>query len=326
MSKKIIKDKITKNIQSNKPKVALITGSSGFVGKHLSTYLQSQNLKVYGIERNFPFGGFDAFECDILDVSRLKEVLKEIKPDYIFHLAAQSSVESSWKDPVGTFRINVEGTDNLINCVEELKLNSIILIASSGEVYGTAKSYPFTEQTIPEPNSPYSKSKLAQEEIALEHFKKNGTKIIISRSFPHNGPNQSENFACSSFAKQIVQIEKGEMDNIIVGNLDASRDYTDVRDIVKAYYLAVQKCKSGEIYNICSGKAYTIKEILDNLINLSTKKIITKSDKKKLRPSDIPLLLGDNKKFCTITNWKPYFTLNQTLKDTLDFWRNNLIK
>jgi len=299
---------------------ALITGIGGFAGSHLSSFLRKSGNQVFGIERR-ESDDKNVFQCDILDYSAVLKIMKEVMPNTIFHLAAQSSVKKSWDSNEDTHDINVKGTENILRAVAEAGCDSIVIIVSSGEVYGTNKNVPFTETSETMPNSPYSQSKLAQENIGLKFFRENGLKIIVTRAFPHTGPGQTPEFVCSEFAKKIAEIEKGKREFIDVGNLDAERDYTDVRDIVKAYALCAEKCVPGEIYNISSGEAVSIKKILDTLRSFSDFDIVVKQNHDKMRLSDIPILLGGSSKFREITGWEPSIKIEDTLKEMLEYWR-----
>jgi len=306
---------------------SLITGISGFVGPHLAEHLLNNKHEVFGVDiTKKKIENVISYQTDILDREGLFSVINEIRPDYVFHLAAQSSVKKSFEQPELTRKINVEGTKNLLDSILNAKISPTALIVSSAQIYGIPKRIPITEQHPLNPQSPYAKSRLEQEKLTLEYSKEHNMKIVIARSFNHTGPGQSEEFVCSDFAKQIVEIEKGLRKPLIkVGNLEAKRDFTDVRDIVKGYLLALEKGKVGERYNLCSGKAYSIEEILYMLIKESEcKDIKVRKDPKKMRHSDIPILLGDNSKFRKQTGWKPKIQIEQTLSDILEYWRKQI--
>ena len=263
---------------------AFITGINGFVGAHLSRLLLSKNLEVYGIDTSENFGRDEKVEyynIDLLDSEKLKKTIDSIKPELVFHLAGISSVKKSYNQPELCKKINVDGTKNLLDAVIKAKINPRILVVSSAEVYGVPESVPTKETANLNPKNPYAESKKEQEELCKRYMEK--LQIIISRSFQHTGPGQKPLFATSDFAKQIAEIEKGIKEPIIrVGNLEARRSFTDVRDIVKAYYLSIQKCIPGETYNIGSGKVYSIKEALDMLLSMSNVKIEVRIDPKKI--------------------------------------------
>lgn len=306
---------------------SLITGVSGFVGPYLAKHLLNNKYKVLGIDLiKKKIENVFSYQVDILDREGLFSVMRKVKPNYVFHLAAQSSVKKSFEQSELTKKINVGGTKNLLDSVLNAKVNPAILIVSSAQIYGIPQQIPITEQHPLNPVSPYAESRLEQEKLVLNYCKKHGMRIVISTSFNHIGPGQSAEFVCADFAKQIVEIEKGLRKPLIkVGNLEAKRDFTDVRDMVKGYLLALEKGKAGECYNLCSGKAYSIEEILHMLIKISKcKDIKVEKDPKKIRPDDIPILLGDNTKFRKHTGWKPEIHIVQTLKDIMEYWRKQV--
>jgi len=311
---------------------ALITGISGFAGSYLAEFLINKGYKVFGtFFDKSTFSNLDGFidkitlyQCDIRNYDNLKKIIKKVQPDEIYHLAAISFVPTSLKDPKLTFDTNLYGTLNLYQAIIELKFNPKILFVGSADEYGVVNEndLPIKEECLLRPMNPYSISKASADFLSYAYFKNYNLNIIRVRPFNHIGPRQSLEFVCSSFAKQIAEIEKGLKESILkVGNLDAKRDFSDVRDVVRAYWLAIQKGKSGEVYNICSGNVVSIKVLLNRLLNMSKKKIKIIQDPKRLRPSDIPLLVGDFKKFTKQTDWKPETPLEKTLKDILNYWR-----
>ncbi|MFH1283613.1 MAG: GDP-mannose 4,6-dehydratase [bacterium] len=315
----------------------LITGITGFVGSHMVEYIQKKKgIEIFGIERwrskkenldQIPMNKIDLTECDLRDSSSVKKAIEKIRPDKIFHLAAQSFVPTSWHAPAETITTNMIGQLNIFEAVREIGINPVIQIAGSSEEYGLVyeNEVPIKETNPLRPLSPYAVSKVGQEMLGFQYFKSYGLNVIITRGFNHTGPRRGDVFVSSDFAKQIVLIENKKKDPVIfVGNLTAKRDFTDVRDMVDAYWLATEKCLPGEVYNICSGKAFSIQEVLDMLLRMSTVKIKIKEDPKRLRPSDVPILLGDNTKFSKITGWKPKISFEQTLKDLLDYWRGRI--
>ena len=304
---------------------ALITGVNGFVGPYLVKHLVSNGFEVFGIDRSGKkkVDGCVVDSCDVTDYAAVFAVVNLVKPDLIFHLAGQSSVERSWKEPELTRKVHVLGTRNLLEAVVAGNLKPKVLIVSSAEVYGVPKRLPITEDHPLQPVTPYGESRVEQEKLALEYFRSKGVKLVISRSFNQTGPGQPPAFVCSDFAKQVVAVERGEKGAVVVGNLDVKRDFTDVRDAVVAYLLALQKGKPGEVYNICSGNNYSIRSVLDTLISFSAKSKSARivSDVSKARRNDIPELVGDNTKFQQATGWKPEVSLDQTLSDLLNYWR-----
>ncbi|OGF47741.1 MAG: GDP-mannose 4,6-dehydratase [Candidatus Firestonebacteria bacterium RIFOXYC2_FULL_39_67] len=315
----------------------LITGVSGFVGSHLVDFLlNKKNIEIHGadilggeksanIESSINKIKFHA--CDLRQSTPVRKLVKEIKPDRILHLAGSAFVGDSWSSPQNTFEMNVFSELNIFNALVELRLNPWIQIACSSEEYGLAakKELPISEKNELRPLSPYAVSKIAQDYLGYQYFKSYGLKVVRTRSFNHIGPRQNDKFVVSNFAKQIAMIEKGKQEPFInVGNLDSVRDFTDVRDIVKAYWLCTEKGIPGEVYNLCSGKGYKISEILRILLSFSKVKVKIKIDPKKMRLSDVPVWVGDNRKFVKQTGWKLEYSLKKTLSDTLDYWRGKV--
>lgn len=321
-------------------KKVLITGITGFVGSHLAEYIlkEHKNTKIYGLIRwRSPKDNISKIQdyinlCygDLEDYSSLEKILSTIKPDVIFHLAAQSYVDFSFISPVSTLSANVIGTANLLECIKTLKLEEnydpIIHICSSSEVYGQVKEdeVPIKETNPFRPASPYAVSKVGEDMLALQYFLSWKIKTIRTRMFTHEGPRRGEVFAPSNFAKQIAAIEAGKQKSVImVGNLNSIRTFMDVRDAVRAYWLLVNKCTLGEVYNIGGVETMTIGDMLNKLISFSRKKNIKiKVDPNRLRPSDVTLQIPSVEKFVLQTGWKPKFKFDQTLKDMLDWWRN----
>jgi len=309
----------------------LISGISGFAGSHLAEYILSLGHEVHGTTRwrsnleNLQEikDVITLHECDINDAFAFQEVIKKVKPDRIFHLAAQSFVKSSWTEPYQTLHTNVIGELNLFEAVRNIpNYKPKIQIAGSSEEYGHTETS-LNEESPLKPLSPYGVSKVAQDLLAYQYFKSYGMHIVRTRGFNHTGPRRGDVFVCSTFAKQIAEIEKDKkkLPIIKVGNLDAERDFTDVRDMVRGYWLALEKGEAGEVYNICSGKAIPIKNILRKLISMSKRDIQIRNDPERMRPSDLKVLIGDNTKFCEKTGWKPQIPIDKTLEDLLNYWR-----
>jgi len=312
---------------------ALITGITGFAGSHLADHcLERGGVDVFGIVRwrsrteNIEHlqGKITLLECDLRDATSTREVIEEIRPGYIFHLAAQSFVPTSWRAPTECLVTNVIGQLNIFEAVRKIDLKPRIQIACSSEEYGMTREdeLPITEDTPLRPLSPYGVSKVGQDLLAYQYFMSYQMDVVRTRGFNHTGPRRAPVFVVSDFAKQIADIEKGRKEPVIhVGNLDAERDFTDVRDIVRAYFLALEKGKGGEAYNICSEKSWRIGDMLDKLLSLSRAKIKVEQDAARLRPSDVPRLRGDCSKFRRDTGWSPRIPFEQTLKDMLEYWR-----
>ena len=311
-----------------------ITGITGFAGSHLADYcLERGDVEVYGIVRwrsrteniDHIVDRINVLECDLRDATSTRDVIEEVKPDFIFHLAAQSYVPTSWRAPTESLTTNVLGELNIFEAVRKIGLGCRIQLAGSSEEYGMVypDEVPITEDNPLRPLSPYGVSKVAQDLLGYQYYMSYKMDIIRTRGFNHTGPRRPPVFVCSDFAKQIVDIEKGLRPPVMyVGNLDAKRDFTDVRDIVRGYFMALEKGKSGQVYNICSEKCYSMREILDMLLAKSNIKIEIKLDKARLRPSDVPLLIGSCDRFREDTGWKPVIPFDQTLQEILDFWRN----
>jgi GDP-4-dehydro-6-deoxy-D-mannose reductase len=313
----------------------LITGITGFAGSHLADLcLAKPNVELCGIIRwrsrteniEHIWDRVKFLECDLRDATSTRDAIEEIRPEYIFHLAAQSFVPTSWNAPSESLITNIIGQLNVFEAVRKIKLDCRIQIACSSEEYGMVYpgEIPIKETNPLRPLSPYAVSKVGQDMLAYQYFMSYRTDVVRTRGFNHTGPRRPAVFVCSDFAKQIVDIERGQRDPIIrVGNLDARRDFTDVRDIVRGYWLALEKGKSGEVYNICSGKSHRIGDVLGMLIALAGVRVEVRQEASRMRPSDVPHLEGDYGKFRADTGWRPEIPFERTLKDLLDFWRSN---
>lgn len=314
---------------------ALITGVTGFVGSHLADLLLSKGYEVYGTYRwRSPMENVEhikdrikLIDTDIRDAHNVEKTIKTVGPDEIYHLAAQSFVPSSWEAPQETLTTNIIGTVNILEGIRTANKEIKLHVAGSSEEYGLVKpdEVPIKESNPLRPLSPYGVSKVAADKLACQYHYSYGLKTVVTRAFNHSGPRRGEVFVDSNFAKQIVMIEKKKTKPIMhVGNLTAQRDFTDVRDIVVAYNLALQKCDFGEVYNVCSEQTRTMQNVLDMLLKLTDVKIEIKQDQSRMRPSDVQILLGDSSKFRKKTGWKPTITYEKTLEDTLNFWRERV--
>jgi GDP-4-dehydro-6-deoxy-D-mannose reductase len=311
----------------------LVTGVTGFAGSHLVDYMLTRNdCEIFGIQRwRSPLENvahcmdkITMVECDLRDASSTRDTLERMRPDWIFHLAAQSFVPTSWSAPTESLTTNVLGQLNIFEAVRRIGLQCRIQIACSSEEYGMvyADELPIRETNPLRPLSPYAVSKVAQDMLAYQYWMSWKVDSVRTRGFNHEGPRRGPVFVASDFAKQIADIEKGIKPPVLhVGNLEARRDFTDVRDMVRGYWLALEKCESGEVYNLCSGKDYSIQRVLDLLLGMTKAKIEVRQDRMRLRPSDVPVLLGDRTKFTKATGWEPVIPFEQTLQDMLDFWR-----
>ncbi|MEW5759258.1 MAG: GDP-mannose 4,6-dehydratase [Candidatus Thermoplasmatota archaeon] len=297
---------------------ALVTGGSGFIGSYLVKFLSNEGIEAYGPTYK---------DCDVRKAKDLEKWLKKTRPNFIFHLAAQSFPTISYTNPRLTFDVNVFGTIALFECIRKLEIDTKVVVACSSAEYGLVKEneVPVNEEHPLLPVHPYGVSKVAQDLLAYQYYKNYGIKAIRARIFNTTGPGK-ENDVCADFTYGVAEIEKGKRKKMYVGNLEPKRDITDVRDMVKALWLSALKGKDGEAYNLCSSKAIGIKEILEKAISLSNKKIEYEIDKRKLRPTDEPIILGDNRKFCSATGWKPEISIEKTLKDMLNYWRGKIKK
>ena len=315
-------------------KKALITGITGFAGSHLAEHLLIKGMEVYGTDRwRSKLDNIEHFKddihlitADLRDAHSLDIVITETKPDYIFHLAAQSFVAMSWRAPADTMETNVIGTIHLFEAIRKAGINPVTHVAGSSEEYGLVYPHevPIKEENPLRPLSTYGVSKVAVDKLSYQYYKSYGMKIVVTRGFNHTGPRRGDVFVTSSFAKQIAEIEKGKDPVMYVGNLDSSRDFTDVRDMVKAYLLALEKCDPGEVYNVCSGKTIKISELLNLLLSMTKKKIEVRQAPERMRPSDVEILQGDCSKFKKKTGWKPTIPFEKTMEDLLNYWRERV--
>lgn len=309
-------------------KKILITGSEGFVGQHLVNLLK-KNYSVIGLSRNTTLSPQENLQYiigDILDKDKLYEILKTHLPDAIIHLAG---IAKTWgNDPQEVFNINLFGTLNIYETIVKLKqereFDPKILFISSAEVYGKTINPQAIDETAPlMPTNSYGTSKLAADRLSYQYSQTDNLKIVILRPFPHIGPGQQKGFFVPDMASQIVELEKDPQKNeLLTGSLSSVRDYLDVRDVVQAYQAVLEKnFAPGEVFNICSGRGVAIKEILDKLLLLSKKPLKGRQDTKLLRTVDLPVFVGNNKKFIQATGWREKYTLDQTLADVIDYWR-----
>jgi len=320
----------------------LITGITGFVGSHLADYILANfpEVQILGLVRwrspkdnvKHILDKIDLCYGELLDLPSLEVILEKHKPDVVFHLAAQSYVDFSFLAPISTLETNIVGTCNLLEAIKRLKLSSgynpIVHICSSSEVYGQVKKneVPIKEDNPFRPASPYAVSKVGEDMTAFQYWLSWKIRTIRTRMFTHTGPRRGEVFVVSTFAKQIAEIEAGIIPPVIkVGNLDSVRTFLDVRDAVRAYWLLVNKCLPGEVYNIGGIETMTIAEMLNSLLKFSKmKNIKIQVEKSRLRPSDVTLQIPCADKFIEATGWKPEIKFEKTLEDTLNYWRNYL--
>jgi GDP-4-dehydro-6-deoxy-D-mannose reductase len=309
----------------------LITGITGFVGSHLSEFLIKKGFEVFGTTTSgkpSPSERIKIFNCDIRDAAGIKNIISDIKPNQIYHLSGISFPPDSFKNPRMTFDVNFYGTMNLLEAVRELGLDSHILYVGSSDEYGAVadRYIPISEDCPLNPLNPYAASKVSANMLCYSYVKTYDMNIVMVRPFNHTGAGQRADFVCSDFAKQIAEIESGDKKLVIyTGNLDAERDFSDVRDIVSAYHLALEKGVSGDVYNICSERAYSIRWVLHTLLGFAKLSVEIKEDPSKLRAADIKILKGDCSKFKLISGWKPSIPFEKTLRDLLDYWREKIV-
>lgn len=312
--------------------VALVTGIAGFAGSFLAEELLSHGYAVWGtVIKDEPLDNLAHIqrelsldELNLEDETRCYELIKRVSPNYIFHLGAMSSVGKSFDRERATIRVNVEGTLNVLHPATELENFKKFLFISSADIYGmfTPKTKTLNEKQPINPISPYGISKAAAEQICRYYSRNYDLPVVVVRAFNHAGPRQREDFVIASFARQVAAVEADAQQPVIsVGDLSAKRDFSDVRDIVHGYRLLAEKGKKGEIYHLCSGKAVTIRSILDGLVKQSGKKIRVQIDKTRLRKSDIPVLKGSNRKAVQAVGYRARYSLDKTLADTLQYWR-----
>ncbi len=309
-------------------KKVLLIGAAGFVGSYLCRYFQ-QNTEMEVILTKLEgehLNGLSerVYDLNILEEDSILDLLERVKPDFICHLAAQSSVALSWKKPALTIDINIKGSVNLLEAIVKSTINPRVLLIGSGEEYGHINSneVPINENNLLRPGNIYAATKACQNMLGKIYSDAYNIDIMSVRAFNHIGPNQSERFVVADFCKQVADIEKGKQSPVLkVGNLSAKRDFTDVRDVVRGYAMLLDKGVRGETYNMGSGHAVEIRDILEKIISLSTRDIRIEVDKNKLRPVDIPIIEADTSKIYECCGWKPEISLEQTIQETLDYWR-----
>lgn len=309
---------------------ALVIGGGGFVGTYLVNHLHNDLKYDVAVTKTskekLTIENAALYDLDVLDKTQIMDVLERVRPDYIFHLAAQSSVALAWKNPTLTIDVNIKGSVNVLDVVRELDYKPRILLIGSGEEYGHIREgeSPIAEDNSIRPGNIYAATKACQNMIGRIYAQAYDMDVMMVRAFNHIGPNQSPMFVVADFCKQVAEIECGAKEPVIyVGNLSAKRDFTDVRDVVRAYALLVRLGKRGETYNVGSGKAVSIQEILEGILELSDRDIKVEVDPAKLRPVDVPIIEADISRIYGCTGWKPRISLKQTLEETLNYWRCN---
>jgi GDP-4-dehydro-6-deoxy-D-mannose reductase len=308
-------------------KKCFITGCNGFIGSHLAEYLVNRRLIVHGSinrsrERIAHLGDrITTYECEILDKQKLENLVSKVKPEVVFHLAAQSKVMPSWQDAELTLKVNVLGTLYLLEAVRKKCPNSVVVVVEAAAIYGNSRDEaPISEDHMLMPSSPYAVSKVAQDYLAGLYWPAYGMKVVRTRPFNITGPGNVGD-ACSDFAKGIVEIEKGKRESLSVGDLNSVRDVTDVRDALKAFWLLAVRGAPGTAYNLCSGKGYRVGDLLDRLMSMSNAEIKVVQDRAKKRVLQDSFQIGDNSRLRDL-GWRPLISIDRTLSGILDYWRN----
>ncbi|MCL5883252.1 MAG: GDP-mannose 4,6-dehydratase [Actinobacteria bacterium] len=315
----------------------LITGISGFAGSHLTSYLRSlEGVEVAGLDlvapgeqflELFPEGPPTVHCCDLAEARPLARAIEAEQPDAVVHLAARAQVAGAWESATAILETNIVCTQVLMQTLHEKAPQARVLIVSSSEVYGKVDQdrLPTDENSPLKPNNPYSVSKVGQEFVGIQYHEAFGAEAVIARPFNHIGPRQVGNFVVPAFARQIAKMEAGLREPVLrVGNLESRRDFTDVRDIVRGYWLLLTSGKPGEAYNVASGVSLPISEILGKLLQLSTVSPVVENIPELMRPSDTPVVQGDTSKLRSLGDWKPEISLEQSLEDTLNYWRRQV--
>jgi len=320
------------------PLTILVTGITGFVGSHFAEYALSRGAAVVGCQ--LP-GSSDEnishvreklqiVECDLRDPAETVRLVEHAQAEWVIHLAAQSAVGTSWSTPATTLSTNVLPQVHLLEAVRQAPMPPRFLVIGSSDEYGQVdeRDLPITEDCPLRPLSPYAVSKVTQDLLGYQYWRSYGLPIVRARAFNHEGPRRGDGFVTSSLARQIVEIEAGRREPVIhVGNLTAQRDYTDVRDVVRAYWLLLEAAQPGEVYNVCSENAWSIEAVLSVLLqHARVKRIDIQEDRSRLRPSDVPVLRGDATKIRDAVGWRPEIPFDRTLRDVLDDWRRRVAR
>jgi GDP-4-dehydro-6-deoxy-D-mannose reductase len=293
--------------------VVLVTGAGGFAGSHLVEHLPPSPRVVAWTRQT----------VDLLDRDRVRAAIRELQPAQIYHCAGVPHVAESWRDTAQPLEGNVLATEHLFDALRREGIRCRILVPGSATVYAPS-SEPISETDPIAPGSPYAISKLAQEQLALRAIQEDGLDVVLTRSFNHTGPRQTPAFVAPSMARQIALIERGQLEPVIkVGNLDAQRDVTDVRDVVRAYAALMQSGKTGVVYNVASGAARSIRSILEALVSRSKMPVRIEVDHARMRPNDVPVVVGSHSRLTESTGWHPQIAFDQTLDDLLEYWRNH---
>jgi GDP-4-dehydro-6-deoxy-D-mannose reductase len=306
----------------------LITGVGGFAGQHLAELCLERGAEVVGVGRRpRPDAQFEYEQVDLLDGEAVRQLLGRAAPERVFHLAAEASVARSWEEPGSVVQHNVDSTLNVLEAVRTAAPEALVLAACSGEEYGAPERLPVAEDHPLRPQNPYAASKAMTDVLAGFYADAHGVRVVRTRAFNHTGPGQSDTYVVSSFARQIAEAEAAEPEDgravILTGNADARRDFSDVRDIARAYWLALEHAEP-DVFNLCSGHAISVSDILTRLAAHSSLEIERRTDPARLRASDVMEIRGSHEKFSAATGWQPEVDFDQTLRDTLDWWRERV--
>lgn len=308
----------------------LITGIGGFVGQHLLRHLAAvqPDAEVHGVALTTQDSAHLAAACHVADLTAedaVRALIARLRPDRIYHLAAQASPKASFQEPWRTLANNIHGQLNLLLACLAADIRPRLLVVSSAEVYGPGDGSAITEDAPLQPTNPYGVSKVTQDLLGQQYYLSHGLPVVRARPFNHFGPGQREGFVAPDFAMQVARIEAGLQPPVLeVGNLAAQRDFTDVRDIVRAYHLIVEQGEPGAAYNVASGAAHSIQEILDTLVGLSHASIAVRADPARFLPADVPIRLGSAERLRAATGWQPLIPFEQTLRDLLDGCRRQI--
>jgi GDP-4-dehydro-6-deoxy-D-mannose reductase len=302
----------------------LVTGAGGFVGGHLVPALKEEGHEVVGTSID---GAAGLRRLDVRDPRQVEEVVADVGPEGVFHLAGQSSVSLSWREPALTYEVNANGTHYLLDAIQRHVPSCRVHVAASSDEYGKVlpDECPIDETAPLRPVSPYAVSRVAGEWIARMFHESFGLPVVVTRGFMHIGPGQPASFATADWARQIALVEAGHQEPVVMtGNLDTSREFGDVRDVVRAYRLVLAHGEPGEAYNVATGEPHELREVLGILTGLATVAVEVRTDPAKLRPVDFRVLYGDSGKLERLTGWKPEFRLEDTLSDVLRYWRERV--
>ena len=297
----------------------LVTGADGFVGRHLVAHLEACGDTVVGVDRSE--GG-----VDITDAEGVSQLIADIAPSTIYHLAGWADVGGSWKAPVAAFRANAEGTLNVLSAAADADVGRVLAV-SSADVYGKVEPHelPLTEASALRPASPYAASKVAADYLGLQAWLGRGLPVLRVRAFNHLGPGQSDKFVAPAIASRIARAERGDGGTVLpIGDLSARRDFTDVRDVVRAYRLLVEHGEPGEVYNVCSGVDLAVQDLADQLLSEATVSLRFETDPELLRPVDVPVVRGSHERLTKATGWEPHIPIRQTISDVLADWRQRV--